>query len=81
MELNDFVVYPNPVKSKTVFVKNVSASDEFYLFDQLGKSIPIINKQLNTSTNEITLSFPQSISQGLYFLKINNTSKLLFIAD
>ena len=80
-ELNDFVVYPNPVKSKTVFVKNASSTDEFYLFNQLGTLIPIVNKQFNPLSNLVTLTFSPSISQGLYFLKINNTSKLIFIED
>lgn len=75
----EIVIYPNPVISKTVYIKNTTNTDNFSLYDQLGKLIPLKNVDFDSSTSISTIKFMESTIPGLYFLKINNNSKLLFI--
>ena len=76
---DDFVVYPNPVNSNSVFITNTKQTDEFILFDTLGKLIPISKKTFDEESSVTNLKLNASIATGIYILQINNSSKLLVI--
>lgn len=76
-----FVVYPNPVTSKEVFVTNTKATDSFTLFDIQGRLIALQGVYYNESTGVTRLQFPQATAAGFYLLKVNAASKILIVRD
>ena len=72
-----FLIYPNPSKSNMFYIKHSQSSDEFLLFDIIGRSINIKKEFDNTNTTIITVL--NSVANGVYVLKINNISKLIIL--
>jgi hypothetical protein len=61
-------IYPNPVQN-VLFVKNIGSNDtEIRVYDILGKLIEI---QKTTESTQIDVS---GYRQGVYFLKIGNST-------
>ena len=78
--LKKFTVYPNPTNQREIFVTNTTQQTSFKLFDQLGKMIQIKDQQFNTKgVTQITL--PNSISSGIYLLKVDNRTKLIVVQN
>ncbi|WP_242135572.1 FG-GAP-like repeat-containing protein [Aestuariivivens marinum] len=75
----EFKIFPNPVIDKEIYITNTKALDEFKLFDVLGKSIPILNSTFNESNSSTKLTFPNSITSGIYILKSNTFSKIVLV--
>lgn len=78
---NEITIYPNPSINKEVNVSNTKAADEFILFDLSGKSLSITEKTFNESTGITLLKLPQTITSGIYILKVNARAKLLFVKE
>lgn len=76
-----FVVYPNPVTSKEVFVTLTKATDSFKLFDIQGRLIDLQSVSYNENTGVTRLQFPQETSAGFYLLKVNAVAKVLIVRD
>jgi ASPIC and UnbV/FG-GAP-like repeat len=76
---NEIAVYPNPAINKEVNVSNTKASDNFILFDLSGKSFSPTEKIFNESTGTTLVKLPQTITSGIYVLKVNDRAKLLFV--
>lgn len=67
-EGNEFIVYPNPASDVVTIVMKEGSSDKIEIFNsamQLVKS-----ENMNSTKTQINV---QSLSTGMYFVKINNT--------
>ena len=80
-ESEERIIYPNPVLSNEVFITNSSASDEISVFDIRGRQVNILSKSFNQFGRKTKITFPEGTSAGLYFLTINDESKLLVIQN
>ena len=78
---NEITIYPNPSINKEVNVSNTKAADEFILFDLSGKLLSPVEKIYNESTGITLLKLPQTITSGIYILKVNARAKLLFVKE
>ncbi|WNH11022.1 T9SS type A sorting domain-containing protein [Thalassobellus suaedae] len=56
---------------------NTESSDAFNLFDINGRHIKLIDIQYSENLKATILKFPNTITTGVYILKINNNSKKL----
>ncbi|RKE98232.1 FG-GAP-like repeat-containing protein [Ichthyenterobacterium magnum] len=70
-------IYPNPVISNELFINNSQITDTFILFDIKGSNLQIDNIKYNPETKVTHLKFPQSISTGIYILRMNNDNTIL----
>ncbi len=73
------VVFPNPVTFGEVFVSNTEELDRFNLYDSKGSKLEIIDKEYNASTGVTLLKISRGIATGIYFLSINDKSRIIFI--
>jgi hypothetical protein len=73
------IVYPNPVIKNEVFITNSSQEDIITIFDVRGRQVNILKKQFNEFGSVTKLVIPEGTASGLYFLNINNDSKLLIV--
>jgi len=73
------IVYPNPVLNNEVFITNTSQNDVISVFDIRGRQVNILSTDFNEFGSVTRLRFPENTSAGLYFLNINNESKLLVL--
>ena len=64
--LNEFKVYPNPVKGEFVYL-NVQQPVDLEVYDLLGKKIRV--RRLDRNDNQLDVS---GFSKGVYILKISN---------
>lgn len=76
---DEIIVYPNPTSSDVVYVKNTKALDSFLLFDSLGRSLPISKTRYVEASGLSVLKIPHLVNSGVYFLRVNETSKVLMI--
>jgi len=60
-----YIVFPNPIISQNVFVKNTLETDTYKVVDMLGRAIELKTKQYNNSTNITELTLPETLSAGL----------------
>lgn len=73
---NNFVVYPNPAKSKVnIFCNSNSTKLNIQLFDAVGKLVLSTVKTNATKGSTINLDL-QNISKGIYNLCINNSGEI-----
>lgn len=70
------VVFPNPNSKGKIFITNTQLNDVFFLVDMQGRIVELIQKEFNQLTNTTNLTYPPSISSGIYILKINNDSEI-----
>jgi len=71
-------VYPNPsIGSFAIY--NSKESDNIYLLDINGRKISIKLKQYNSKNKTTTIKLPNTLSAGIYILKINETSKKIIL--
>nr|WP_321236332.1 FG-GAP-like repeat-containing protein [uncultured Psychroserpens sp.] len=75
------IIYPNPVTNNSIFITNTSVNDVISIFDIRGRQVSVLKKEFNEFGNVTQLTIPESTSAGLYFLNINDESKLLVIKD
>ncbi|OUR99370.1 hypothetical protein A9Q86_12420 [Flavobacteriales bacterium 33_180_T64] len=75
------IIYPNPVTNSVVFITNTLANDHISVFDIRGREVNILKKEFNEFGSVTRLTFPEGTSAGLYFLNINNGSKMLVIKN
>lgn len=80
-EFEEQIIYPNPVISNEVFITNTSEDDAISVFDIRGRQVNILSKSYNQFGRLTKIEFPQGTSAGLYFININNESKLLVIQN
>lgn len=66
-ELNDIVIYPNPVKDK-IFVQSLSEIESYSIYDLQGRMV----KQGKLNSNEINTN----LSNGLYILNLSSQDKV-----
>lgn len=73
--LNQIKLYPNPANDFVAISVNEELPDSFTIYNALGQLV----KQVNVSTGTDLTVDTQSLSQGVYFIKINkeNASKTL----
>lgn len=66
-------LFPNPIISEAnlYFSINISGKVEIELINSLGMSMFSLSKQVDIGENLINLNFKKSLSNGVYFLKIN----------
>ena len=75
----NFMVYPNPVSTRIIYIKNTLGVDVFNLFDIQGKSIPV-EHVFDESKSITIIKLPNRTKAGVYFLNINNNiTKLLVL--
>jgi Zn-dependent metalloprotease len=67
-DLQNIVIYPNPVKNGTFTIENNKKEASFEIYDVSGKLVKQTEK-LNKGTNKINIS---GIEKGVYILKINS---------
>ncbi len=77
--LNSFTIYPNPTNDNVIYIKNLDHFEKIELFDVLGKRIISTDLKYDTNLKIGKLSLPQSISKGIYILKIDNQSNKVII--
>ncbi|MEY8847404.1 FG-GAP-like repeat-containing protein [Psychroserpens sp. XS_ASV72] len=75
------IVFPNPVTNFEINITSTSRNDVFSLFDIRGRQVTILETQFDEFGRRTRLVFPQDTSEGVYFLKINNSSKMLLIKN
>jgi hypothetical protein len=73
LESLNFSIYPNPTTS-FVIINSKNEINNLQIFNTLGQEL-IIEKQF-LSNNQIKLNL-NTISKGLYFIKLNNSSKAI----
>lgn len=73
---NKYEVYPNPAETSVNITFPIISSENqiIEIIDFLGKVV--LRKSFNKPNTEIDIS---TLNEGLYYLKINNTTKKLFI--
>ncbi|WMI65210.1 FG-GAP-like repeat-containing protein [Aestuariibaculum sp. YM273] len=74
-------VYPNPIStsSNSIKVSNTQASDVFQLFDINGRFLQNLSNTFNEATKVSELHFTNTLSTGVYVLKINNLSRKIVV--
>ncbi|WP_406684512.1 FG-GAP-like repeat-containing protein [Seonamhaeicola sp. MEBiC1930] len=72
-------LYPNPVKGNRLFIKNASTNDFITIFDYQGKHIEPTDIQFDEQNEAVKVILPQSISAGLYVLRVNNFYKVIIV--
>ncbi|MCR8669530.1 T9SS type A sorting domain-containing protein, partial [Aestuariibaculum sp. M13] len=74
-------VYPNPINtsSNSVKVSNTLATDMFQLFDINGRFLQYLSNSYNEATKVSELHFTNTLSTGVYVLKINNLSRKIVV--
>ncbi|MDG5492540.1 FG-GAP-like repeat-containing protein [Psychroserpens sp. SPM9] len=80
-EQTEQIIYPNPVTNSEVYITNTSADDVISIFDIRGRQVNILSREFNAFGSITKLQIPEGTSAGLYFLNINNESKMLVIKD
>jgi hypothetical protein len=78
---NEFIIYPNPTVNKELYISNTLETDQFGLYDLVGRKIEISSIEHNKYSNTTHLKFPNDMSSGTYIVKINTVSKLIFIKN
>ncbi len=78
-ENSEQIVYPNPVLNNEIFVTNSSIDDVITIFDIRGRQVNILKKQFNEFGGVTRIVVPEGTATGLYFLNINEESKLIAI--
>lgn len=73
------IIYPNPVTNNEVFITNTSIDDIITVFDVRGRQVNILKTEFNEFGSVTKLVIPEGTSAGLYFLNINDKSKMLVI--
>ncbi|MFT4612064.1 MAG: hypothetical protein ACJA1H_002187, partial [Glaciecola sp.] len=73
------IVYPNPVNNNEVFITNSSQEDIITIFDVRGRQVNILKIEFNEFGSVTKLIIPEGTAAGVYFLNINNDSKLLIV--
>ncbi|WP_308991143.1 FG-GAP-like repeat-containing protein [Mariniflexile litorale] len=79
--LSKIKVYPNPLNttSNQLFVTNTLESDSIYIYDMNGRLLQVPSKQFDKNTSITRLSLSETLSTGIYILKINSESKKLIV--
>ncbi|WP_108802978.1 FG-GAP-like repeat-containing protein [Aquimarina sp. Aq107] len=77
--LTDNIIFPNPTVNGNIFVSNTLVEDSFELFDITGKKVYLMDKQYAPFSKTTRLIVPQTITSGIYLLRINNTTKKVII--
>lgn len=77
----DIIIYPNPTVNNEVFIANTSLTDSFTLFDLSGKTIRIESTHFDENKTTTRINLPKAIAKGIYVLKVNEQSKLVFVKD
>ncbi|WMI65693.1 FG-GAP-like repeat-containing protein [Aestuariibaculum sp. YM273] len=74
-------VYPNPIStsSNSIKVSNTQASDVFQLFDIKGRFLQYLSNTYTEATKVSELHFTNTLSTGVYVLKINNLSRKIVV--
>ena len=73
----DLIVFPNPAKGNEIYLQNLNQNSDIFLFNALGKIIPIsISYNNESGLHKISIN---SLADGIYFLKSGNKAKVLFI--
>lgn len=67
-------IYPNPVTENIITI-NVMENTNFILFESMGKTI--MKVQLIVGNNTLTL--PDNISNGIYFIQIGNSTQKIIL--
>ena len=80
-DYREFRIFPNPVTSNEVFIINASKEDNINLYDTFGRRIPLIDDQIVLEGAMVKISLPKSLSDGIYILNVNSTSKLISIRN
>ncbi|WP_298760368.1 FG-GAP-like repeat-containing protein [uncultured Psychroserpens sp.] len=75
------IIYPNPVTSSEFFITNTSLNDVISIFDIRGRQVNILKTEFNEFGSVTRLVIPEGTSAGLYFLNINEVSKMLIIKE
>lgn len=78
---DDIIISPNPIKNHKVVIYNTKSSDHFYIISAHGKSYKTIKTCFNYGDNSTTLALPNNITPGVYYLKVNQTSKPLIVIN
>ena len=76
---SEIIVYPNPVVNGVTHIINTNSSDNFLLFDLLGRNIPITKQSYNENNTTTTLQLPEDLSNSIYILKVNQKTKLIAV--
>ena len=77
LENRNVIIYPNPVKSGTVFIQlNTPASGKAWIsiVDGAGKLYSVQNTQLNSGTTKIPVNI-SSLASGIYTIKVDGPGK------
>lgn len=76
MSQNNFSVYPNPFTTSINLTFSLSKSENLTidLIDANGRIIQNLRKEkaFSSGNNSLNLDLPETLSKGIYFLKINN---------
>ncbi|AUP80586.1 FG-GAP-like repeat-containing protein [Flavivirga eckloniae] len=73
-----YLAYPNPIDSNGVlYVTNTLETDLFELVDMKGSIIPLKGKVFDSDTKKTKLNHLNTLSSGVYVLKINNQTRML----
>ena len=80
-EINEQLLFPNPIIDGEVFVTGTANNDTFTLFDMNGRKIIILSIEYDDNRKRTRLKFPEITSAGIYLLKINSDSKILIFKD
>lgn len=79
-QADNFSIYPNPVKNKTVVIELNSANKENYsvrIINQAGQQVYLTNWQHTGGNASRTIELPASIIPGIYIVHITGTGKNL----
>lgn len=69
--VEEISIYPNPVSSRVLMANNTKDTDSFLLHNILGNRIEIVDKNYDSNSKITTLKLPESLSLGIYILRIN----------
>ncbi len=79
VETDESLIFPSPIINKQVNISNTSETDKFDMFDIVGRKVEIIDVNFNKLSRITVLKFTQTISSGLYMLRVNDESTMVII--
>jgi hypothetical protein len=80
-ELDDQnVIYPNPTTNRQLFITNTSLDDAIAVFDIRGRKIDVVNRYYNDQNSITTLKL-DTVTAGLYMLRINDSAQMIVVKN
>lgn len=76
---NEIKVSPNPIVNHQINVYNTQPTDIFYLVNITGQQQKAEKIKYNSANNNTILALPENTPSGIYYIKVNETTKPIIV--